>query len=181
MNKCMIDLETLGTRAGCTILSIGGVMFDEMLGRTGKEFYTVLSVASNKEAGLVEDPETLAWWSKQPAEARQVLSQAQGEAAVSVTAALQQLNAYLAEAGAATVTVWGNGSDFDNSILYAAYAATGVKQGWAFWNSRCFRTLKSLAPEVPPPARQGVHHNALDDARHQAVHAIRVLRHLKGL
>ena len=177
----MIDLETLGTRAGCVILSIGGVMFDEMLGRTGKEFYTVLSLESNKQAGLTEDPETLAWWTRQPLEARQVLSQAEGEAAVALGAGLQQLNTYLSEAGAATVTVWGNGSDFDNSILYAAYAAAGVKQGWAFWNSRCFRTLKSLAPEIPAPLRQGVHHNALDDARHQAVHAIRVLRHLKGL
>lgn len=184
MNKCMVDLETLGTRAGCAIVSIGAVMFDEMLNQTGPEFYTVVSTKSCLEAGLHKDLDTLKWWAKQPIEARQVLSQADGDAAVSLGAGLVSFNEFIKTSTTGNfidTTVWGNGSDFDNAILYAAYAATKQKSGWAFWNSRCLRTLKSLAPAVPAPQRQGVHHNALDDARFQAQHAVRILRHLKGL
>jgi len=65
------------------------------------------------------------------------------------------------------------GSDFDNAILYAAYAASGLEQAWEYWNSRCFRTLKALVPHVKME-KGGVAHNALDDAKNQALHAVKL-------
>jgi len=78
----------------------------------------------------------------------------------------------------AGATLWGNGSTFDNVILSNAYRAIGVKQPWDFWNDRCYRTLKSLYPHVKLE-RSGVAHNALDDAKSQAMHAVRIINATK--
>ena len=74
--------------------------------------------------------------------------------------------------------IWGNGSDFDNTILLAAYDATFIEAPWKFWNNRCYRTLKGLAPEVKL-TRIGIYHNALDDAKTQALHAIEMVKCVK--
>jgi hypothetical protein len=180
MKNVMVDLETLGRRAGCSVLSIGAVAFDADTGKLGPEFYTVIKVASCEEVGLHTDPETVAWWEKQSPEAQKVLKQARAARGNKpLDKALVLFNEYLHQFGARSVQVWGNGSDFDNAILINLYAATGVKNGWEFWNNRCFRTLKNLAPQIKTE-RTGTYHNALDDAKTQALHAIKVFKHLKG-
>lgn len=70
--------------------------------------------------------------------------------------------------------VWGNGASFDNVILRGAYARNSTPAPWAWWNDRCYRTIKALHREVPME-RLGTHHNALDDAISQALHLIRML------
>lgn len=170
MEHVMIDLETLGRRAGCSILSIGAVAFDPKSG-LGQELYTVVSRESCKLAGLHEDPETLAWWEGQNEQAKRVLIEASAKQAVELTSALEQLTEYLSQFGRKKVKVWGNGSDFDNAILTACYAAVGQNIPWDFWNNRCYRTLKSLRPAVKLK-RQGTYHNALDDAKSQALHLL---------
>lgn len=74
--------------------------------------------------------------------------------------------------------VWGNGADFDNPILATAYGALNQVQPWKPYNGHCYRTLKSLV-KGPKIERTGTHHNAVDDARSQALHAIQLLRVLK--
>jgi exodeoxyribonuclease VIII len=75
------------------------------------------------------------------------------------------------------VLVWGNGASFDNAILAQCYRAVGMDFPWKFWNDRCYRTLKNLVLDVPFE-RTGTHHNALDDARSQAIHASAILRRM---
>lgn len=180
MKDVMVDLETLGRRAGCSILSIGAVAFDAETGKLGPELYTVIKVASCEAVGLHTDPDTVAWWEKQNPEAQKVLKQARAARGnKALDKALIGFNEYLAQFGPKAVRVWGNGSDFDNAILINCYAATNLTAGWEFWNSRCFRTLKGMAPHIKTE-RQGTYHNALDDAKTQALHAIKVLQHLKG-
>ena len=70
------------------------------------------------------------------------------------------------------VKLWGNGSDFDNVLMITACEAAGVKPAWKFYNHRCHRTLKNLCRSVTMPERVGTYHNALDDAKTQALHAI---------
>ncbi len=169
----MVDLETTGRRAGCGILSIGAVAFSPGK-KLGEEHYAVVRLASCEEAGLHSDAGTLQWWSEQKKEAKEVLRlSGLKKYSKPLREELEAFNAYLSRFGA-DVRVWGNGSDFDNAILYAAYAAVGLEPAWKFWNSRCFRTLKGLHPAVPM-ARGGTHHNALDDAKTQAVHAAKLL------
>lgn len=170
MDNVMIDLETLGRRAGCAILSIGAVAFDPVSGKLGPELYVVVDRPS--QVGLHTDPETLKWWEGQSEQARAVLTD---KAAVPLGDALIQLNQYLSQFSFTKVKVWGNGGDFDNAILACCYAAAGLEVPWSFWNNRCYRTLKNLIGG-PKVKREGTYHNALDDAKTQALHAIELFR-----
>lgn len=177
MEHVMIDLETLGRRAGCSILSIGAVAFDTT--GLGPEFYTVVDRASCQAHGLHEDENTVAWWNKQSAQAQTVLEQAATNGQP-LADALAELTTFLGGLGSLKkLKVWGNGADFDNAILTACYAAVGRELPWDFWNNRCYRTIKGLRPQVKL-ARQGTYHNALDDAKSQATHAVQLLELLRG-
>jgi hypothetical protein len=181
MVHVMCDLETLGVRAGCKILSIGAVVFSPE--GLGAEFYT--EVQRKVQGSLLEDARTLGWWALQSAEARERLFDNQ-DAKPSLSRSLEQFNTWLREVapvddkGHLDVCVWGNGAAFDNAVLHAAYEAVAIEPpAWEFWNDRCYRTLKSLAPQIKL-VRVGVHHNALDDAKSQAEHAVRILESLKA-
>lgn len=174
----MIDLETLGTKPGCAILSIGAVQFDRDAGTLGPEFYCVVNRKSCAKHGLFEDPDTLAWWARQSGAARKVIDEAE-TAPNGLGGALVQLTAYLQKFGMKNLLVWGCGSDFDISILTACYAKVGHKAPWLFWNSRCLRTLRDLAgPQHVPEKKNGVAHSAIDDARNQSLEAIQIFRKL---
>jgi hypothetical protein len=67
------------------------------------------------------------------------------------------------------LTIWGNGSTFDNVILRSAFAAAGLEYPVRFWADQCYRTKKNEFPTVPL-VREGTHHKALDDAISQAKH-----------
>jgi hypothetical protein len=181
MQNTMVDLETLGTVPGCVILSIGAVAFDPMTGQMDEGFYTVIHRPTCTEAFLTVDPATEAWWRNQGAEARVVLEQSQDKkCAVPLRAGLAMLNDYLNKhGGKRNARLWGNGADFDNAILSCAYDAVNMKPGWEFWNNRCYRTLKNLAPATKL-LREGTYHNALDDARSQVKHLL-LLREELGL
>lgn len=172
MNDIMVDLETLGQSAGCIILSIGAVEFGPK--GLGKEYYAVVSTADCKKAGLFTDPGTVEWWDKQSKEAQAVRGlAADKKTSVPLKAALDGFNLFLQTCGnQRNIKIWGNGGDFDNAIMAAAYRAAGRELGWQFWNNRCFRTIKSMKPKSIEPVRQGTYHNALDDAKHQARWAI---------
>lgn len=176
MSDVMIDLETLGRRPGCAVLSIGAVEFCPHRG-LGKELYVVVNRPSQRDLGLREDPETLKWWAGQTEAARQVLADAEAKTSVSVEKALAQLTTFLAVMGLRRVKIWGNGADFDNAILTCLYGAIGQTPPWDFWNNRCYRTLKNLVPG-PKLVREGTYHNALDDAKTQARHAIELMKQL---
>lgn len=192
LTDVMCDMETLGRRAGCVILSIGAVYFDPLTGKLGDEFYLVVNRRSCVALGMHEDPETLAWWEGQKPEAQGVIKQASLEKATKaagysrkipnhgIGSALDKLTEFLKPAGKRDLKIWGNGSDFDNAILQTAYAMANRKQPWEFWNNRCHRTLKNLAPAIKVE-RLGTYHNALDDAKTQALHAAKVFAHLKVL
>jgi DNA polymerase III epsilon subunit-like protein len=179
--QVMLDLETLGTRPGCAILSIGACVFTPS--GIGEKFYAVISRASCRLAGLVEDPDTLAWWSGQPAEAAKVLGEASDKAAPHpLGPVLFVFRSWLYDKGnvlgSKSSGVWGNGAAFDLSILGAAYDRCGFGgPPWSPWQERCYRTLKNLRPDVPMK-RAGTHHDALADAISQAEHAVALMRAL---
>lgn len=172
----MIDLETLGTSPGCALLSIGAVVFSP--GGLGEEFYQEIDY--RRLYGLNVDPATLMWWHNQPPILRDRLFTPNRSKKL-LPDALVDLSAWLAEVteDPTDIGIWGNGADFDNAILQVAYAHTGLNPAWKFWQNRCYRTLKNLAPQIELE-RIGEHHNALDDAKSQAVHAITLLKHLVG-
>lgn len=171
MHAVMVDIESLGTRPGCIVLSIGAVAFDHRIG-LGTEFYAVINQRSCEDAGLTTDRGTLAWWMRQSAEAQAVLKQSRDGGEL-LGDALDQFSVYMRQFGP-EVRVWGCGSDFDNVIVSHLYHVTGKRQPWKYPNNRCYRTLKNLVPGVEME-RGGTYHNALDDAKSQAAHAVRLL------
>lgn len=180
MIDVMVDLETKGKKPGCMILSIGAVFFDPESGMLGDQYYQVVGPTGQKKRGLHEDAETMAWWAKQPEGARQVLTEHEASE-VTLEDGLRGFTKLLesADGGLKSVKVWGNGSDFDNAILAVAYMAHQQDIPWNFWNNRCFRTLKSLAPQIKME-KNLLAHNALNDAVMQAEHAAKVFAYLRS-
>lgn len=165
MINVMIDLETFSTRSNAAIVSIGAVKFqdDQIL----DTFYCTVDAMSCKQAGLHIDKETVAWWSKQSKEARDALL-------VDPQPLEQALNKFTAWFGTQSLPTWGNGAGFDNVIMENAYRAIGQKRPWLPWDDRCYRTMKNLV-NIPIEKRDGVYHNALDDALTQTRHLIKIL------
>lgn len=164
----MIDLETCGIRAGCTVLSIGASSFNQV-----HSFYNKIDPISSKERGLIEDPSTMQWWDRQKPEAR--IEAFSGTR--TVEQALGEFSDWLRGIGKKEdIFVWGNGADFDLPILAAVYAKVGMDLPWAPFNGRCYRTLKNLYKDVKAPIFEGMKHNALYDARYQAQHAYMILK-----
>lgn len=186
MIHVMTDLETLGTVPGCAILSIGAVVWCPDKG-LGDEFYIVVNRQSCEDAFLAVDPKTVEWWTKQGEQARAVLAQAADKKqSVPLVDALKQFNNWMAKLGGPkSILMYGNGADFDNPILACAADAVKVKLGWASYNGRCYRQLKNMhellgdGARAPKLDRSGTYHNALDDAKSQARHAIDIVRGLR--
>ena len=164
----MVDLETLGRRAGCQVLSLGAVFFGP--DGLGDEFYRNLKLEEQADMGLTTDEDTVKWWSRQSPEARTALEIDR----VHPTRALIDFGDWL-KARSPEPRFWGNGASFDEPILIAAYEALKVGVPWKYRNSRCFRTLKELHKNVPWTGDRGVAHHALDDAKSQALHAVKIL------
>lgn len=165
---CMLDLETLGTRPGDTILSIGAVLFTPEDGVTS-EFYCTINQQSSKDAGLRAQKSTIEWWQKQSPEAKAAAFK--GE--LSLESALKQFSMWLNATD--TTLIYGNGANFDNALLAAAYRAMKMDVPWKFWNDRCYRTISAMFAKTKVE-RVGTYHNALDDAKTQALRLIHMCK-----
>lgn len=164
----MIDLETLGTSIDSVILSIGAVAFNDQ----GIKGVFERHVDIDSQPSRVVSHDTFKWWFEQSEEARKALTRGMSRAC-SLEYALAQLSLFFKLHGDENVKVWGNGSDFDNAILSHAYRTCGMSQPWKYHNNRCYRTVKSLLPDVKFE-RKGTHHRAVDDAESQALHLIKI-------
>lgn len=161
----MLDLETLGNRPGSVIVAIGAVKFGN--GEIIDSFYGRVDPESCIALGLRMDCSTVMWWLQQESAARLEITKP-GKPLAQV---LLAFSAWLADPDA---EIWGNGAAFDNVLLGDAYDRAQLPRPWKFWNDRCYRTVKNIRPDVPMP-RAGTHHNALDDAKSQAMHLMALL------
>lgn len=169
----MLDLETLSTCSEAVILSIGACEFNDE--QVTNVFYSPINIDSQLEVNRKIDGSTLCWWMRQSDEARDVFEELGDvkSSNISLTNALKEFDNWLGVEGLDSV-IWGNGSDFDNTILTSAYRSVGMDVPWAFWNNRCYRTINNLFPlEIK---RTGVQYNALDDAVTQAEHLIAICK-----
>lgn len=171
----MVDLETMGNGNNAAITAIGAVAFTdegEMLGT----FYMPVSLESSVMEGGVIDASTVIWWMKQSDEARAEFTT---KTTVGIIDALLAFEEYWEDIAGDDGIIWGNGATFDNVILASAYSRIGMKAPWTYRNSLCYRTLKNIHSDVLPDENVGVHHNALHDAEYQALHLIKILKHIK--
>ncbi|EKT5515763.1 exonuclease [Escherichia coli] len=166
----MIDLETMGTNTNAPIVVIGAVFFDPQTGEIGPVFYIVISLTDAMNTGAVPDGGTIEWWLKQSSEARAAILTDQVKLKDVLSRFREFINEYSDEK---FVQVWGNGATFDNAILRTSYERLDIPCPWRYHNDRDVRTIVELGKTIDFDARtvipfEGVRHNALDDARHQA-------------
>lgn len=169
MKNVMVDLETLGVKSSKpVILSIGAVEFDPETGELGREFYKVIDIASCQAQGMDVEGDTIHWWMTQDDKAKEVFS-ALRQPLTHVLGAF-----YLWYPRIMQTCLWSNGAAEDSVWLRNAYGLVGSGTPWNFRDVRCFRTLRALNPAVSVEY-EGTAHNALDDAKNQARHAIAIL------
>ncbi|EEW1523564.1 3'-5' exoribonuclease domain-containing protein [Escherichia coli] len=163
----MIDLETMGKNPDAPIISIGAIFFNPQTGDMGPEFSKTIDLET---AGGVIDRDTIKWWLKQSREAQSAIMTDE----IPLDDALLQLREFIDEnSGEFFVQVWGNGANFDNTILRRSYERQGIPCPWRYYNDRDVRTIVELGKAIDFDARtaipfEGERHNALDDARYQA-------------
>ncbi|HFF6441942.1 TPA: 3'-5' exoribonuclease [Shigella sonnei] len=163
----MIDLETMGTNPDAPIISIGAIFFDPQTGEMGPEFSKAIDLETS---GGTIDRKAIKWWAKRSREAQSAIFTDE----IPLDDALLQLREFINEnSGESFVQIWGNGANFDNVILRRSYERQGIPCPWRYHNNRDVRTIVELGKTIGFDARtaipfEGVPHNALDDARHQA-------------
>nr|WP_269783074.1 3'-5' exonuclease [Klebsiella quasipneumoniae] len=168
----MIDIETMGNKPTAPVVAIGAVFFAPQTGDLGAELYMAVNLASAMDQGATPDGDTILWWLKQSSEARAAICT---DDTWHIEEALSKLSSFISSNSdnPRYLKVWGNGANFDNVILRSAYDRAGQTCPWQFCNDSDVRTMVVLGKELGfDPKRNmpfdGVAHNALADARHQA-------------
>ena len=180
MNDIMVDQETMDNVSTAAIVSIGAVECDLTTGEVGDTYYRVVEL--DKQKGTI-NAETLYWWMQQSDEARNALTVL---GRINIREALLSFTnwIYSLEANSKLVRLWGNGASFDNAILRQNYRFYDIEFPIEFWNDRDMRTIVGFYPKQLQHSwrhsnyRQGVHHNALADAKHQVKYCSDILKEL---
>lgn len=180
----MVDLETLGTAPRSTILSIGAVEFN-VTGVKPREFYQEINA---QQPGRTIQISTLQWWMKQSIKPPLCGDMSVEEAvrkfnywclAKKEQAKLVNRNDSILKDCEPQIILWANGIDFDWGLLKEVMEDYSIPSAVKYNAVRDYRTLATLhsiisRPEMPPDLA----HNALEDARAQALHCIELLKHV---
>ena len=174
----MVDLEALSTQHNAVIVAIGAVKFYPNKSGAENSFYLRVS-ADQEQFNRHFDGKTIEWWMDDARNsARRALVSTE---AIDLPSALDGFSEWF---GNESLPVWGNGATFDNVILRSAFDAIRMPVPWKYYDDRCFRTFKSLAPHIEKPVHllpdnpDLVAHHALYDAHLQALQLQEIVQHL---
>lgn len=173
LKHIMLDLETLGTRVGSVIASIGAVKFDPFSVVQTAEHHLKnsvklqISLEGSIGNGFQVDGSTLSWWFKQSKEAQKSTFEAgSGEVILEPIDALLKFEEFFQGVD----YVWGNGANFDPPLLEAYLETYEIPVPWKYHRVMCFRTLKNTlsydASKVPVGPM--IKHDCVHDAVWQA-------------
>lgn len=178
----MLDLETMGTRAGAVILSIGAVAFNEegiATHKTPYQFHVHLDIIDQMAKGAHLDPKTVLWWLDQKKEAQQAIVDGQKSRKINTYTALSDFGNWFREMGGEEI--WGNGADFDLPLLSDMFQRFSVAVPWGYNKGRCCRTVMALAGVKMGHfgTKNALAHDALADAIYQASEVAAAMRSLR--
>ncbi len=169
----MVDIEGLGKNNDRgAILAIGACTFDQHGIRT--KMYVVVDLLDSILNGFTTDPDTVAWWRKQPEEAVSHIRKG-----IHVKNALHKFRSFLHRDD----FIWAKGPDYDLVMLTTAYQMMGINCPFSLRNARCVRTILDLGRRLGLAniERKGVKHFALDDAVYQAEQIIKVYNYIQAM
>lgn len=171
MDHLMVDIETMGNKSGCAIVSIGAIRFNIDTGETGEEFYRNISLESCLKAGLTVQADTIMWWLNQSKESRDSLKSDR----CSINEAMYAFKYFYNNE-----LIWANSPRFDLEIIAAAFNKCDDDIPWDFRKERCCRTLYAMAPDLVKGWKyDGDAHKALDDCHNQIRKCVAVWNHIK--
>ena len=156
----MVDLETLDYRTSSVVLTLGAVQFDPFSSAPMRDLYLKIEIDEQMALGRTIDEGTIQWWATQPKEIQEeafVLNDR-----IPLRNAMEQFRLFAWNCDA----FWSNGAIFDIIILQDIFTQLEMNIPWQYWQVRDTRTLYDLAhPDMPQNAK----HDALEDARRQAI------------
>lgn len=160
-----LDLETLGVSTESPVISIGAALFNKK--EIVSKFEVVLDVEEQMNDRIrFADGSTIKWWMQQEDAAKKVFKESCVPTRIGLISFVDWLNVF--ENDFANLKPFGNGATFDVTILETLLKDYDVKVPWHFSNIRDLRTFKEFIYDGSKTEREGVHHNALDDAVYQA-------------
>lgn len=175
MKDVMIDIETMGGIPNGAIASIGACVWDAVTSQVTDPFYVNVDVDDAVARGMMRDDRTVAWWAKQPQDARDALRDPEP---IELTAALWQLIDWMPK----KCCVWAKPPSFDITILRTAFNLCYLRCPWHFRQERDMRTLLQITRDYTGGvelSKHGDKHNALHDAQRQGIDAVKCIRALR--
>ena len=169
-----IDIETLGIKPGSVIASIGAVVFDPKAGvQTAEELLKnsikiIIDIRSSIALGMGVSGDTISWWMQQSDAARNATFNPKDKKELkSPSHAVESLRFFINKIE--KPFVWGNGANFDITLLESLMDEVNLSYPWRYTKVRCLRTLRAVSPfsylDMP---NNEMAHDCLADAIYQA-------------
>lgn len=169
----MIDIETLASENDAVVVQVGAVEFDPQAqtmddGRIWNLDYVNYQTSRRVSARTVQ------WWCQQSPDAIESVLRVPPARQVTPRVMYDHLSMLIHRAD----HVWARGPSFDLAILNNLFAPYSIEHGQRdaipFWKWRDERVMRDLVESCGyGMMREGTHHNALDDAKHQTRNVMR--------
>lgn len=167
----MIDLETFGTSKNAAIVQVGACYFDRSTGEIGDTFKRNIDAASAMKSGAEMDAGAVYFWLNQPKEAQTSIISGVLQP---IDQVFKELNDFLNPAK----RIWSHAT-FDFVIIMETFRRLGIKPSFGYKAARDIRTLTDLANlTIKKVEREGIHHDALDDAKYQVKYCTEAFKKL---
>ena len=145
MQEMMVDIETLDTRVGAVVLSIGAVIWRDEVRADGNlhyiiedRFMRILDLDSQFAAMRSVSQSTLLWWMQQNAVAR---AEAFSEEREPVASSLSEFHFWATSRDEAVSRFWASPATFDFPIIETLAEQFGVSVPWTYRQKRDVRTV----------------------------------------
>lgn len=170
----MTDTETLSTANNALLLSIGACRFDIETGQTYDHFKCVLDRSTVEGMGLDISADTQAFWNKQSKEAQDLVfnNPNQIDYKTGMHDYANWLIAMRCKSESKKMQLWANDPDFDYVKLAHSMSVNNILPPWQYWEHKSCRTMEFIGEKFGIDRRShfhrnGIHHDALDDAIYQ--------------
>jgi len=174
MEHISFDLETLGNTPRAPIVQIGACKFDDSGNIDQDTFLRTVKLESLGRYNFEVDYSTVGWWMSQDDKA--IKSVFCADNSVDLRLALFDFQKWI---GQSSKYYYWSHATFDPPVLANNLIETGIGRFIPFRRFRDIRTLVHFAGETTTK-REGIHHNALDDAVFQAQYISELIQRLNN-